>query len=167
MMKSAHVYFVWLLAVHEGFSLLGPTRLLPLVVADDVGHGDEEQEDADSGHHHEPADYDPENENAENVCRRNPTWQRQADDVIATLDYATCQELSGWAPRDVWWREDPYPAAHWLSDGKEQQIAECLHEAMRNVDGTLWWARYVFAVVSTYTACSCRIATVVLFLNGM
>lgn len=135
-MKSARAYYlVWLAAVYD-FSF-GPN--VPFVAAeDDISHEDDGEQ---VYHPDEPAAYDPADENPENVCRRNPTWRRKdlGNDVL--LDYETCRELVGWKPRDIWWREDPHPAARWLSDGKEQQIADCLDEAMRNVDGTLWWAR--------------------------
>jgi hypothetical protein len=175
-MKSSRSLFVWL-ALPDLFSW-GPNAplMLPsmLVAAEDVGHeedndgfGDEHDE-----HHHdqdeedestaydshatEPPPYDPDHENPENICRRNPTWRQRGHDDLS-LDYETCRELVGWTPRDIWWREDPYPAATWLNDGKEQLIADCLDEALSNVDeSSHWWARY---------ACLCLTATYSFFLK--
>jgi hypothetical protein len=174
-MKSSRSLFVWL-ALYDLFSLAPNAPLLPsmlVAAAEDIGHEDDGGGDEHEEYHHdqdyeeestaydslatEPSAYDPADENPENICRRNPTWRQRGhdysgnidsdDDDKVLLDYETCRELVGWEPRDIWWREDPYPAATWLNDGKEQQIADCLDEALSNVDGSShWWARYVYCV---------------------
>jgi hypothetical protein len=96
--------------------------------------GEDDQEDG--AFHHDA--YDPLNENELNPCRRHPTWWRGGDGTV--VDYETCQELTGWSPRDSWWRLDTEPMKEWLSEGKEEKIAECLDAAFLSVPETFWWA---------------------------
>jgi hypothetical protein len=54
------------------------------------------------------------------ACRQDPTWQ--------SVDYEECRALTGWQPRDRWWRHDPAETAFWM-DGKEANLTTCLDQA--------------------------------------
>jgi hypothetical protein len=111
-------------------------------------HADEDDMDEEEGEGYDDA-YDPLNENELNPCRRNPTWWRAGGEQVAgagnNVDYENCQGLAGWSPRDSWWHVDTQPMKEWLSDGKEQKIAECLDAAFVSISiptevDTFWWA---------------------------
>jgi hypothetical protein len=114
----------------------------------DEGHEDQENDEANvMGEDHEEGElhhdaYDPLNENEFNPCRRHPTWWwgGGGDSGTTAVDYETCQELTGWSPRDSWWRFDTEPMREWLSNEKEELIAECLDAAFLSVPETFWWA---------------------------
>jgi hypothetical protein len=63
--------------------------------------------------------YDPEQEDPLDKCRRDPTW-----DIV---DYDDCQRLTGWEPRDTWWRLDVGHNEYYLN-GKEDDIHDCIRE---------------------------------------
>jgi hypothetical protein len=80
--------------------------------------------------------YDPENESPLHFCRRNPTWRGENN-----VDYyETCRELTGWKPRDFWWRNDTRPMEQWLSKGMDEKITECLDKSFLSVPGDKWWS---------------------------
>jgi hypothetical protein len=54
------------------------------------------------------------------ACRQDPTWQ--------SVDYEECRALTGWQPRDRWWRHDPAETAFWM-DGNEANMTTCLDQA--------------------------------------
>jgi hypothetical protein len=127
--------------LHWGFFLLASSPLsckLQLVAAEDENN-EEYHEDDDEEEKEEDAynDYDPLNENKLNPCRRHPTWWGAGEGIV---DYEMCQELTGWSPRDSWWHVDTKPTKEWLSEGKEDKIAECLDAALVSVPDTFWWA---------------------------
>ena len=109
--------------------------------AEDEMDDEEEEEEAHQN-------YDPLFEDVLNTCRRNPTWWRPAGagdgNNTAVVDYyAGCQKLTGWNPRDSWWRVlDAQPIKKVLTDEKEAQIAECLDAAFLSIPTTetFWWA---------------------------
>lgn len=80
--------------------------------------------------------YDPDNEHPLNVCRRNPTWRGENNVDF----YETCRELTGWKPRDFWWRNDTRPVDQWLSEGMDEKITECLDESFQSVSEDKWWS---------------------------
>ena len=71
------------------------------------------------------------------ACRRDPTWRGDA------VDHDECRRLTGWKPRDFWWRMDKNHTKEVL-EGKEQEIAECIdkyfEEAKQKNDKDFWWA---------------------------
>jgi hypothetical protein len=71
------------------------------------------------------------------ACRRNPTWRGE------TVDNDECRLLTGWTPRDFWWRFDKNKT-HEMLHGKEEEIAECIDDQFQKAkDDGLWWAQYV------------------------
>jgi hypothetical protein len=80
--------------------------------------------------------YDPDNESPLHVCRRNPTWR-----VENNVDYLEpCRQLTGWKPRDFWWRNDTRPVEQWLSKGMDEKITACLDKSFQSVSEDKWWS---------------------------
>lgn len=66
-------------------------------------------------------------------CRRDPTWQR-------TVNYEHCRALSEWNPYGTWWALDHEMVEERL-DGREQELATCLHLAFENAKDMYHWAQ--------------------------
>jgi hypothetical protein len=80
------------------------------------------------------------------ACRNDPTWQ--------SVDYDECGELTGWHPRDRWWRHDPDETAFWMN-GNEANLTACLATIVQETPGLDVEARYV----ERYGWKSCVIST--------
>ena len=68
------------------------------------------------------------------ACRRNPTWRGEA------VDHYECRRLTGWKPRDFWWRVDKNHTQEIL-EGQEQAIVDCIDDHFRRAkEAGIWWA---------------------------
>ena len=70
------------------------------------------------------------------ACRRDPTWK--------SVDYDECQKLTGWKPRDQWWRHDPEGSAPWVDDSQREQVSECMTTSFEKAKEIHEWARQVY-----------------------
>lgn len=87
--------------------------------------------------------YNPENEPPHYKCRRDPTWR--------SVDYAECQELTGWYPPDTYWRKDKAQTKRWLRD-KYDALPECLYQKLDDAK-----EKYEWCDESNKTAKACHV----------
>jgi len=103
------------------------------------------------GEREEDVVYDPTTEPAEDVCRRNPMWNKHFSTGGFNSSEAFelyCRKHMGWRPRDFWWKNDTSTTMSWLKSNR-QKIGRCLDESFSKArqEEAFPWTLYVWTLL--------------------
>lgn len=103
------------------------------------------------GEREEDVVYDPTTEPAEDVCRRNPMWNKHFSTGGFNSSEAFelyCRKHMGWRPRDFWWKKDTSTTMSWLKSN-HQKIGRCLDESFSKArqEEAFPWTLYVWTLL--------------------